>query len=324
MSGRECNEAVIKMKHSRRPALKVFVPLAFAAVWLVATAADAQESRYQQWQDPSQPDRAQQLIDKLTPLIDEAERRRAADPRFLSDLRSMIREFDRPLQTSLWRDDFSDGDFTNNPAWRVAAGRFWIESNFGLRSVVTEAPPATTESQQQRKLTREEKAKLLFGAILGQALKNGQDQSGGAATTSSAADIAAIEAPVTISNAFTARIELSSWVSPGQAEFSALQSTGAGYSLVYVPGAQPVLALHRVSASGRSVIDSIAVAALEDRKLHRLEWTRGLDGTMTVSLDDQQKLSASDRTYLGSFAGFQIVNRGGDYILRSVEILGTQ
>ena len=263
------------------------------------------------------------MIDKLTPLIDEAERRRAADPRFLSDLRSMIREFDRPLQTSLWRDDFSDGDFTNNPAWRVAAGRFWIESNFGLRSVVTEAPPATTESQQQRKLTREEKAKLLFGAILGQALKNGEDQSGGAATTTSAADIAAIEAPVTISNAFTARIELSSWVSPGQVEFSALQSTGAGYSLVYVPGTQPVLALHRVSASGRSVIDSIAVAALEDRKLHRLEWTRGLDGAMTVSLDDRQKLSASDRTYLGSFAGFQIVNRGGDYILRSVEILGT-
>lgn len=323
MLGGECNKTVMKMKHGKRSFRKVFAALVIAAVALAANAAGAQQPQYQRWQDPSQPDRAKQLIDKLTPLIDRAERQRAADPRFLSDLRSVLREFDRPLQTSLWRDDFSDGDFTNNPAWRVAAGRFWIESNFGLRSVVTAAPPPTAESQPQRKLTREEKAKLLFGAILGQTLNNGQGDSGGTAATSSAANIAAIEAPVTISNAFTARVELSSWVSPGQAEFSALQSTGAGYSLVYAPGPQPTLALHRVDANGRTVIDSVAVTALEDRRLHRLEWNRGLDGTMTVSLDDQPKLSASDRTYLGSFAGFQIVNRGGDYILRSVEMLGT-
>lgn len=328
MVSRECNKIVIKMKHSKKPVSVVLGVLvlgvaALGAPWLGTNNADAQEPRYQQWRDPSQPDRAKQLIDKLTPLIDRAEQQRAADPRFLSDLRSVLRGFDRPLQTSLWRDDFADGDFTANPAWRVTAGKFWIESNFGLRSVVGAAPPATTESQPQRKLTREEKAQRLLGAILGQAIEGGQAQSGSSAVTSGAVEIAAIEAPVTISNAFTARIELSSWVSPGEAEFSALQSTGAGYSLVYTPGAQPILALHRVSATGRAAIDSVAIPALEDRRLHRLEWTRGLDGAMTVSLDGQQKLSALDRTYLSSFAGFQIVNRGGDYILRSVEILGT-
>jgi hypothetical protein len=288
------------------------------------TPAGAQETRYQQWQDPAKPDRVQQLVDKLHPLIDDAERGRAADPRFLSDLRAALRDFDKPWKVSLLRDDFSDGDYTHNPAWTPAAGQFWVEATFGLRSAVAASgPEPPPPSEEQRKLSRDEKAAKLFGAILNPALRGDQAGSGTAAAPA-APGHAAIETAAAITNAFSARVEVSSWAAPGEAEFAVRQAGGAGYMLIYAAGAQPSLRLERVTSRGSAVIDSAAIEPLEDRKLHRLEWNRAADGAMTVLLDDQEKIRTADRTFAGAFDRFRIVNRGGDYILRSVEILGTR
>ncbi len=115
-----------------------FMTVLFGALLLgsfLARPAGAQEGRYASWQDPSRTapagKGAQELVDKLLTMIEEAEKSRAADPRFLRDLRDLAGRFDAPWRKTLFSDDFRDGDFTAGPAWTVTAGRFWIEKGYG-------------------------------------------------------------------------------------------------------------------------------------------------------------------------------------------------
>ena len=98
---------------------------------------------------------------------------------------------------------------------------------------------------------------------------------------------------------------------------------GAGYSLSYRPG-QP-LELLSVSGRGARVIDrGLAPLTLEDKRAHFIEWTRRAEGRMAVSVDGDEVLSTQDRGFAGAFNGFRLVNRGGDFIVRSVSIEGTE
>jgi hypothetical protein len=300
-----------------------------------AFAQTQQEPRYQQWQDPAAqtggpnggPDRTQDLIDKLTPLIDDAERTRAADPRFLRDLRAAIRDFDRPWRVEVLYDDFRDGDYQTNPAWQVTAGKFWVETNFGLRSAITPpaAPAAGQEQpQQQQKTTQKEQLTKLFGQILNQAINEGQKQ-GAAPPPPAAPDTAAIQVPVKISTAFAITLELSSWQPKGRLDFGPYQGNAeTGYRLIYTPGAEPALTLVRASPRGAATIETAEKLVLEDQRQHRLDWTRSPDGTMVVTVDGTELMRTVDRYYAQPFDGFRLVNRGGDYILRSIRIAGTE
>jgi hypothetical protein len=45
---------------------------------------------------------------------------------------------------------------------------------------------------------------------------------------------------------------------------------------------------------------------------------------MAVSLDGKEIMTASDRAYNQDFDGLRLVNRGGDYIIKSITVNGTQ
>ena len=290
---------------------------------LVGAPASAEE-RYSPWagaQTSVSADRGrlQGFVDRLNALIDEGEKARAADPRFLRDLRGLARGYDRPWRRLVLADDFRDGDFTADPAWTVTAGRYWVEGGWGLRSKVD---PAATQPQQQGKLSGRDTALAILGTILGQVAGQGE---GGGSPAAGVAAAAAIHNGVRITNAFAIEIELSSWLGRGRLEFGPYRGAqrGSGYRLAYTPGG--ALELLRVSPWGSSVIERVAgPVILEDKKAHRIEWTRRPDGAMTVSLDGKALFTAVDRGVTGPFDGFVMVNRGGDYILRRLAVYGTE
>ena len=292
---------------------------------LVAAPASA-EARYSPWpgaQTTVSADRGrlQGFVDRLNTLIDEGEKARAADPRFLRDLRGLARGYDRPWRKLALADDFGDGDFTADPAWTVTAGRYWVEGGWGLRSKVD---PAASQPQQrqQGKVSGRDAALAILGTILGQAA--GQGEGGGSAATGVAA-AAAIHTGVRITNAFAIEIEFSSWLGQGRLEFGPYRGAdrGSGYRLAYTPGG--ALELLRVSPWGSSVIERVAgPVTLEDKKAHRIEWTRRPDGAMTVALDGKPLFTAVDRGVTDPFDGFLMVNRGGDYILKRLAVYGTE
>ena len=263
--------------------------------------------------------RVQGFVDRLNTLIDEGETARAADPRFLRDLRDLARGYDRPWRKLVLSDDFGDGNFTADPAWTVTAGRYWVEGGWGLRSKVD---PAAAQPQQQGKVSGRDAALAILGTILGQAA--GQGEGGGPAATGPAA-AAAIHTGVRITNAFSIEIELSSWLGQGRLEFGPYQGAdrATGYRLAYTPGG--ALELLRVSPWSSSVIERAAgPLTLEDKKAHRIEWTRRPDGAMAVVLDGEPLFTAVDRGVTDPFDGFLMVNRGGDYIVKRLAVYGTE
>jgi len=82
-------------------------------------------------------DNNQALIDDMTRLLDQAEKNRSANARFLKEARDLLRSYEWPWNESLLEETFRDGDYTKNPVWIVDAGQFQVVRGVGLRSQAT-------------------------------------------------------------------------------------------------------------------------------------------------------------------------------------------
>lgn len=303
-------------------ALRLSAAAAFLSAAVLALAGAAQGQGASSWSDPdaeapADDARLEELIDKLDKQIDNAEQKGSAHPRFLKNLRALADSYRKKRPVVLLSDDFSDGDFTANPAWVVSEGRYYIERGFGLRSTVSTAPPAEEGGGGNEDLG---------GGLLGLVLKKALKKKGGAAPPE-VPKSAAAHLQGQIVNAFTINLEIYSMQGQGLFEFGPYQGAdrGSGYRLVYRPGGQPGLQLQRVSQRGAGVVDSHSPGLfLEDQKTHAIEWTRSPRGEMVVSVDGKELIRALDQGFKDPFDGFAMTNRGGDYILRKIIVSGVK
>jgi hypothetical protein len=266
----------------------------------------------------------QNLIEQLRARIDKAEGDRDADPRFLGDLRAILAGYDRPWRTPLIQDDFRDGDFSHNPSWSVAEGKFYIDYSGGLRNRITPAP-APAPSASEPKKSEEDVAQAILGGFLDQVTGTKEQQQEPTAPPP-AAERAEIYLARTITNAFALKLSLASLVSPGRLEFGVYQGGDreTGYRLVYNPGGVPAIELVRTSSRGSSVIELYdEPLALEDNNDHVVEWTRHPGGEMAVSIDDRELFKVLDRAFKDPFHGFTIINTGGDFSIGEIALYGT-
>jgi hypothetical protein len=283
----------------------------------LAQSTGTETPRYAPW-DSGQ--NLQSLLDELDALIDEAEKARAANPVFLKDLRDLAAKYEAAAAAPatppaaavvrLLSDNFTDGNYTAGPAWKVSAGEYRVETSgtyVGLRSTIA-AQPATAASGNL--------AAAIIGAIL-------QPQTG----TGSTAKYASIYTPVKISNAFALKMELASKFSGGRFDVGPYQGASGnyGYRLAYFPGAAQGLQLLKVTPQGSTVIATYKGAVyLEDKKRHVIDWKRDSAGAMTVAIDGKTLITATDASLKDPFTGLLIINSGGDYAIRSIAIDGTQ
>jgi|GEM_PF-6065253 len=82
------------------------------------------------------------LIRELKGRIDRAEQTRAADPRFLEDLRQILGRYETGWPISALSDSFTDNDYTRAPAWTVYRGAWMIDRQYGLKRTLdgTDSP----------------------------------------------------------------------------------------------------------------------------------------------------------------------------------------
>lgn len=269
----------------------------------------------------------QDLIKELKTQLQRGERERLIDPWFLRDLRETIGRYEYPWGKRLFSDDFSGRGPQPDPPWQITAGEFLIDWRYGLRSVVRARPQAPEE----RQVTEEEAIKQLFGEILKEAIRGKEEQREPTEAPLAEAGFAAAIAPVTITNAFALRLEMTSRVVEGvvgsRFEFGPYQGkeTSVGYRLVYMPGVTPSLEL--ISVSPRGTVSTIELYSkpleLEDGQVHIIEWTRDAGGRMVIRVDGTEVMNVADRRFRERFDGFAVVNSGGDYALRSITIDGT-
>lgn len=262
-------------------------------VFLLPFGSQAAETRYGTWAPPGSSQgttssaSAQNLLNDLKALVDEAEKARAADRLFLKDLRDLMARYERPWTERILFDDFHDGEFKTNPAWSVSSGEFWVEQGYGLRSKAVAG--AATSSSNDGNMSKEQLAISILGAVLQGANKNG----GTTTTTAPAkAEPAVLRARTRISNAFAIASDFSSWKDEGSYAFAVSQGDkGAGYRVIYSPkqaARGATMELVRVTSRGQGTIDKVSLNTLEDQKPHSLDWTRAKDGSMTVSIDGKK------------------------------------
>ena len=306
---------------------------------LVSSPALAQDSnRYEQWN--AQGGSTKDMVKALRELVGEAERARAADPRFLDDLKALADAFDKavpPPSVDIIRDDFRDGDYTRGTVWTVTDGRWWVENAVGLRSLVAAlaAGPVANEpapSEPARPRAGDDLAEAILGNILDQVTRprdsepensdpppSSQNQRNGGDT--SPADI---QVEAAIPNAFTVRMEMTSRARHGALQIGPYQVSsrdGWGYWLTYKPGDPKALTLSRFSRGRPTVVATYnGTLDLEDGRLHVIDWTRSASGAMTVSLDGTKLIQVSDARLRDPFDGFAISNQGGDYAVRAITV----
>ncbi len=297
---------------------KLIFALVLGTGVVLAGAATAQ--RYEAL--PADSDRAQALIDELRPLIDDAERSRAAVPQFLRDLRSVLRHYDYPWRNRLVTEDFRDGDFTRNPRWVVAAGEFYMARGGGLVSEATGAPAPRQDSGGDT--SQRDVVVGIIGLILNEALDDGDDNGGGQSQAQTGpARVGEIYLPVRVASAFAVNAEITAAEPRDRFDLSVYQGSDRRirYRLSLVPGAG--VELLRETARGTAIIDSRRdQSVLTANKTYLVTWQRSGDGVMTVEIDGQAMLEISDRAFRDNFDGVALTNRGGAYVLRTLTIDG--
>lgn len=211
----------------------------------------------------------------------------------------------------LLHDAFRDGDYTRDPTWTVATGRFSAESGTGLRTV-HEARRPLAEARQQDLPT------AILGAILGE-INRSRDQE----VPVDSPDLAEIYAVQTISNAFAIQLELTVRQASGPLLFGPYQGSdrSSGYHLVYTPDVERGLHLVKLTGSGSSIIESVDQQFSLNRQ-YAIQWTRDTRGAMIVSLDGNEVFRVNDRNFTDPFDGLTLINKGGDYTIREVTIHG--
>jgi hypothetical protein len=300
-----------------------------AAVTL-ATAAEAQDRRYQEWRDPDAaadlPPHTEKLIEDLERLVRQGRRDRAASPDFLTDLENALARHRRAQDQARTSgggfgaiggradrdlfDDFRDGDFTRNPEWRLVRGEFFVARDHRLFSFV--AP----QGGQPRNDT--EAVVQLFGTLLG--ARQGDSGSG----DRGADEPAVILLPERIDNSFEIRADLmGDSRTGGLLEMGVYQGRDArnGYRLQFT--GDGVVRLVRV---GRSVVE-LGAGPFEFPRVvngrpgtYKMRWQRRDDGRMLVHVNGRRVLDVTDRGFRDDFDGFRLVNAEGRHGLDEIRI----
>ena len=264
--------------------------------------------------------RTQELVDHLKEVIREAEQERRSSLSITKQLKDLIRRYDWPWRVSLLYDDFRDGDYTYDPRWFVKNGEFRVVRGAGLRSNFD--PPATYRTSDRRS----DSPTL---DLLGELLLGGRERATGDTQSSSKSE-AEIFTRVGITKSFALKLQLTlrSYVDRNnRLEFGPFQDEdrSSGYRLAYESGRTPSLSLLRFGPNRSSVIDMVDQGiVLDDGAPHIVEWRRSNDGEMVVLLDNKEVIRAVDRAYDGAFDGFSVINKGGQFEIKQVSILGTQ
>ena len=274
---------------------------------------------YQPWQGPynspgtGQPGDLQQLVKQLRQLIAKAEKAKAADPKFLRDLKNLTDSYDVPSQ--IFFDNFSSGQYPDNRRWNVTAGNWRIvtQPSPGLANrVSTQQYGQYSNNNNQNVLTG------LLGALIGpQGSNQSQNQQGN--------DYAGISAPVAISNAFSLHIEFSASNDAQRLDMGVYRDNSeGGYFLSYMPTAPRgfMLSVAVPGQPSRAIAYSQGTLNFNGQGTHAVDWKRTRDGRMSVALDGQEIINVADTGLRKPFDGFAIGNSGGFYIIRTVAISG--
>lgn len=201
-------------------------------------------------------------------------------------------------------DSFEDGDYTKNPRWEVAAGK-WS---------VTDGGALTSEVSVRARASSPELGPDLIKDLLGGALGLPSQQQ---------RNLAAIHVPAAIPASFHLRVRLSGAGDPATLNLGFYQGNniGYGYRLESRSSTARPLRLLAITEAGSSVVATAQTGVrLDDGAKHSIDWRRDANGLITVELDGAVALQARDDSFRESFAGLSVINAGGEWSIDEIRV----
>jgi hypothetical protein len=276
----------------------------------------------------------QELIDDLRSLSEKSKDQRAADRWLQQALEDLVSKYDTTWRRELLFDEFSDGNFTENPAWNVISGEFWVDASLGLRSRVQPRRVETRDSTTEQRSTgsREDLGSALLGALVDQAFQRDEPRE---SRSRSEEDIsrrapARIRLGTEITNAFSLELVLSIHNEPsveGHFEVALFQDqTGNyGYMLALYTGDEGVMDLYRFSRRQRELVSSSKLKRdIRSGERQELLWRQGSNGQVEVLMNGEMIMNVRDKAFRDDYRWLELANQSGDFGVRSVRILGTR
>lgn len=300
--------------------VRLFAAALLGAAMLGSLSAPAAEN----------PDSA--LLEDLRTLAKKSREQRAADRWLQRELDDLVARYDWPWQRQILFDDFSDGDFSRNPAWQVLQGRFQVIRGQGLNAAVggydrhddTDSTPPAQQSPEAAL------GGLIVGALLDRTLGSSgtstDDGDGNARRPSVESGPNRIRLKAGVSNAFaiTLSFRLEQGL-PSRFDLALLQSEQGsyGYRLRVDTGDRGFVELERIRRGRGAIVDGKSLSVnLNDGRLHDLAWRQDRDGGITVLLDEQPLIEVRDRAFRDAYPWLQLEQQAGDLTVRSLRIEG--
>jgi peptidoglycan hydrolase-like protein with peptidoglycan-binding domain len=203
------------------------------------------------------------------------------------------------------RDDFSDGDFVNNPSWQVLAQDFRVASGALTSTVAAPVQPSN-----------EDVGKDLLKGVLGEVL--GVQVPSRSNTGAIALGTRPFDAP------FNMRVRLRETADGAvRMHIGSYVGTNAsnGYRVVYdSSAARPLAIVAGLENSTETVASTAQAPALDDGAWHDLLFSRDAEGHMSVAIDGAVALAGEDRRIGGSQNGISFMNAAGSWEIDTVEV----
>ena len=249
------------------------------------------------------------LLAELEQRIEKADERMIAHPKFLDELRALVKQYRAKLRVVFFSDDFSDGDYRSNPAWVVDSGSFQVNPSRRLSSEVVQERVAAPQASK-------EKSSGFSGIVRG--LLSSPQEEAAKEIPISAVKEARIHTFAQIGPAFEVDLTLVSRSNSGSMEIVLMGGTPAipQYRMIYYPNAaaqRPIEIIRERDGRSYQIESANQYPSLEDGSAHRIQWSRDSQDRMRVAVDGREVLSTYEGFYRTPFAGLALVNKGGSY-----------
>jgi hypothetical protein len=260
------------------------------------------------------------LLTELAQKIEKADERMVAHPKFLDELRALVKQYRAKLRVVFFSDDFSDGDYRSNPVWMVDSGSFQVNASRRLSSEVVQERPAAPQASKEKSSP--------FAGILRDVLSSPKEKTESEASASVVKE-ARTHTLAQIGPAFEVDLTLVSKSSSGSMEIVLMGGTPPTpqYRMVYqsAPSAErPIQIIRERDGRSYQIESANQYPSLDDGVPHRIQWSRDSQDRLRVAVDGKEVVSSYEGFYKSPFAGLALVNKGGTYEWGPILVLQAQ